>query len=208
MASATTPIRNNLSAESSQSDTCQPSNSFCTYGDPSNYELCSIPEAVRQRAIAHQNRFVALLRRIENDYYASQLAPFSTGSSDDRLFDNLDQASSQTASSCTGLDDVGDESEQSSLQVASLTTGLSVDGAVDNLEQAYSQMALSCAGLSVDGAVDDLEQASSQMALSCTGLSVDGMVDNLEQASSQMALSCTGLLDDGVDDESEQGHVE
>ncbi len=54
MASATTPRRNNLSAESSQSATCQPSNSFCTYGDPSNCELCSIPEAVHQRAIARQ----------------------------------------------------------------------------------------------------------------------------------------------------------
>jgi hypothetical protein len=67
---------------------------------------------------------VALLQRIEKDYYASQLATFSTGSSDDMT------------SSCTGLDDVGDKSEQSSLQVAFLTTGLSDDGAVDNLEQA------------------------------------------------------------------------
>jgi len=94
---------------------------------------------------------VALLRRIENNYYPLQWAQFSTGLSDDHLFDDLDQASSQTVSSCTGLDGVGDESEQSSLQVAFLTTGLSVGGTVDELKQASLKMASSCAGFSVDG---------------------------------------------------------
>jgi hypothetical protein len=181
MASATTPIRNNMSAEYSQSGTCQPSNSFCTYGDPSNCELCSILEACCQRAFARQNRFVALLQRKENNYYASQLAQFCIGPSDDHLCDDLDQASLQMVSSCTGLDDVGDESEQSSLQVVFLTTGLSVDGAVDNLEQASLQLASSCTGLSVDGAVDDLEQASLQMASTCTGLLDDGVGDESER---------------------------
>ena len=147
-----------MSAEYSQSGTCQPSNSFCTYGDPLNCELCSILEACCQRAFACQNRFEALLQRIENNYYASQLAQFCIGPSDDHLCDDLDQASLQMVSSCTGLDDVGDESEQSSLQVVFLTTGLSVDGAVDDLEQASLQMGLSCTGLLDDGVDDESEQ--------------------------------------------------